>query len=765
VSFPEEIIAYRQWVCWTYALTDGKQTKLPLNPTTGHLASVTDPLTWSDYATAVYSAQSHNCGIGFVLSKNDPFCFIDFDDCNGDPVILDRQRRIAEAMDSYSEFSPSGKGLHIIVKAEVPGGRRRDKIEIYSADRYMTMTGNTVSNKPIAERNYLANLLWSELSPNHSFEPQFIVEQPEQFGDDFIYSQALNAENGDKFETLWTGDWQKYYQSQSEADFALINILGFYSRNMKQIERMFMISALGQRDKAKRKDYVRKMIQRSFDNMPPMIPIEDIKKSVANQLARQDAKKDEAAAIEAANPFAGPLFQNLPDPNYDWTMPPGLLGEITNFIYSAAVRPVKEIALAAAIGLMAGICGRAYNVSGTGLNQYVLILAKTGTGKEGAQSGISRLMERVKIKVPSAMDFIGPSEIASGQALEKYLGKNPCFLSIVGEFGLALQQMCSLSANLSQVTLRRALLKLYNKSGVEDNLQPTIYADKDKNTQVVKSPSFSLLGESTPETFYVNMDENMIQQGLFPRFTVIEYLGERPKLNKNHDKVQPTPELLNRLEQLCAACLMMSRNSACIKVELDTEAQSFADAFNQKCDAKINTSEFEVARQLWNRAHVKMLKLAALIAIGINDTHPVINLEAIKWSALLVERDCMNILKQFETGKAGKDTGELNQINELVNVIGDFFARPGAAVDKYCVDPRMPADNVIPHAFLQRRLLQRGAFKNDRLGAINALKRTVDSLISDGSIRAIREMDLYKRYGKTMKAYVVVDVERFYAKK
>lgn len=61
---------------------------------------------------------------------------------------------------------------------------------------------------------------------------------------------------------------------------------------------------------------------------------------------------------------------------------PGLVGEVAKFIYASAPRPVAEIAFVGAIGLVAGISGRAYNVSGRGLYQYALLLANTGTGKE-----------------------------------------------------------------------------------------------------------------------------------------------------------------------------------------------------------------------------------------------------------------------------------------------------------------------------------------------------------------------------------------------
>lgn len=763
--FPAEITAWPQWVCWHYANTDDKRlTKLPLNPRNGKLASVTDPRTWTDYDTAVRSATEMKCGIGFVLTENDPFIFIDFDNPNGDVELIRRHEAIANAMDSYSEISPSGFGLHVIVKAQKLAGKsgiRGKKLEIYSSQRYMTMTGNTWHEKPIQERTYLVNQLWAELDDSRSAVPFIQPDLAEQYTDDFIYTIASTADNGEKFTRLWNGNFQEYYPSQSEADFALINILGFYSRNVNQIKRLFFLSALGKRDKAKRKNYVDAMVRRSFDNQVPLVPVNELLASVANQLAKKDAEKDKAHFEQNLNPFeAGTLFANIPDANYDWTCPPGLMGEIAKFIFEAAIRPVKEIALGAAIGIMAGICGRAYNVSGTGLNQYVLILARTGTGKEAAAGGIDRLLQAVRFNVPAISEFIGPADIASGQALSKYLDKHPCFVSIVGEFGLALQQMCSVSASNSQVTLRKNLLALYNKSGASDVLQPMIYSDKEKNTHPIKSPAFSLLGESTPETFYESLDEGMIASGLFPRFTCIEYLGERPESNENHNLAMPSQELINNVGALAAHCLVMAQHNRNIDVELDMEAKRFAKDFDKECDAKINSSENEVSRQLWNRGHIKALKLAALIAIGKNPFTPVIDLGCIKWAVMLVERDIKNILEKFNIGKVGRDTNELHQQNELLRMISDYIRRPFVGLEKYRVLQQMHADRVITMGYLQRRLLLNTAFKNDRVGATNALKRTVESLVQDGVLRLMRETDTYARYQCTMKCFIVADIAR-----
>ncbi|WBF76965.1 hypothetical protein PSV3_00263 [Septimatrevirus PSV33] len=193
-------------------------------------------------------------------------------------------------------------------------------------------------------------------------------------------------------------------------------------------------------------------------------------------------------------------------------------------------------------------------------------MAPTGTGKEAIASGIDKLMAQVIRTVPAASDFIGPGEIASSQAIIKYMSRGPTsFVSLVGEFGIYLQQMASVNAPPHLIGLRRFLLDAYNKSGEGKVLRPSIYSDKDKNTAAVLAPSFTLLGESTPEKFYEGLHEGLISEGLLPRFTMIEYHGERPALNPGHLSAQPSFELIDRLSTLCAHALMLNSQHKAIQ--------------------------------------------------------------------------------------------------------------------------------------------------------------------------------------------------------
>ena len=215
-NIPQELRNYNSWVLW--ALEDsetGRPTKVPYSPS-GYHAKSTDPNTWTTFDNAVNLARSRSdkwAGIGFVLSANDPFAFIDLDEPknpDGSPVSdeeykirMDRQHMVYNEFNSYAELSPSGKGLHIIVKGSIPSGRKRSSVEIYSDMRFMTMTGNVYRNAPIADYNELINNLWAEIGKGQAANTIYAGLDKASMTDDEVIQTAINASNSEKFGELF----------------------------------------------------------------------------------------------------------------------------------------------------------------------------------------------------------------------------------------------------------------------------------------------------------------------------------------------------------------------------------------------------------------------------------------------------------------------------------------------------------------------------------------------------------------------------------
>ncbi|QJD54535.1 DNA primase/helicase [Sphingomonas phage Kharn] len=788
--------AFDQWVVWRYENKDGaKPTKVPYCPRWATKAAVDNPKTWGSFTDALQAMASGEVdGVGFVLTEDDPYGFIDLDNAwqrneNGafiheDPQgVHDRQVKIFNTFDSYAEKSPSGEGLHIIVKTPgVPNGRKRSSIEVYTSKRFMTMTGDVFHDAAIAERGEIFDVLWKELGgPAQKFNVMGDVEQRQT--DDEVLNAATAAANGAKFLDLWQGDWQKHYpgQSQSEADFALVDILAFYTQNRAQITRLFRASALGVRDKAKRDDYINYMVNKSFDRQLPPLDIEGLLLHLRERIEAANGGGEgppppalDSAPIAAPGMVADTLNANgtMPAPppavNGSIAVPPGLVGEIAQFIYDTAPRPVMEIALAGALAFVSGVAGRAYNVSGTGLNHYIMLIAPTGTGKEAIGSGINRLAEQIAWGPDGAQftymrQYIGPSQIASGAGLLKWFERSKCFISVLGEIGITLKRITHPNANSHEKQIMQVMLDLYNKSGAGDLLNPTAYSDKDKVGEPIASPAFTMIGESVPEKFYEALDETMVSSGLLPRFTIIEYTGPRPKMNATGHNTGASPALLANCRAFLAKChaLNSAQNFKPMNVSFSREAHQLFNQFNEYADTQINGNQAEVVKQLWNRAHLKAMKLAAVVATGIYWNSPVIDYNAAKWACDFVAHDIARMLDKFERGDIGISTTGFNDKachNDVIQFINKLVTMDTSEAErKYKVPPTLHAMGIIPWKALAMGVSQRASFRNSRMGSTNALKAAVQFMIDSGELRELGSKDKDK-FGTTQRCFAINDV-------
>jgi hypothetical protein len=793
-NIPEEMLNYVQWVTWRLEDVDGNvtrysaPTKIPYDPKTHQMASVSDPSTWTTFERAVSALQENSYnGLGFVFTQRDPYSGIDLDDVSKKleakaisqiecDLYWQQQQKIYEEFASYTERSPSGKGLHIIVRGKVPTGRRRNSIELYSDKRYFTMTGDVYGGRKIIEPYQdLLTQLWRQMGKGVAAEA-YDGNVPEKEPDEKIIERASNADNRIKFNVLFKGDWRTIYQSQSEADFAFIDIIAFYTQNRAQIERIFRASQLGQRKKAQRGDYVTWMVNKSFDNQLPPIDMEGLNNQLQLQLTEQEKENGQVAqavpssssSVEGIPNEEEPLLPDIEEPvNRHLDLPKGLVGDIAKFIFESSVRPLQEVSLCAAIGLMAGICGRVYNIGGAGLNFYTLLLAQTGVGKEAISAGISKLIFHLEPNVPNIRKFIGPT-FRSDASIVKWLSANPSVLTVMNEFGLTLCQMSSAKNQMgAQAFLKEALLKLYPKSGQFDTYDPLAYSDKVKNTDVIRSPSLSIIGESVPEEFYKHMDETVISGGLLPRFMIIEVPpGVRPKLNENAHLIKPEIDLLTKLGSLAAMCITLNTHEPrrVVDVQMEPEANKLLKDFNMYVDEQmVHAGHQDMIRQLWNRAHLKALKLASLLAVGCDKDFPIINLEQANWAKNLVLRDVKNILGRAyrgEFGSGASETTEAKQFQSMKDYIADYFLLPVSQVVRYDkLAEEFRKAGLVSYAYLQRRGVSQTVFRNDRLNGTNAIKRTLQVMIDSGLLEQVSDKQMTDKFGKKPKCFMVVDTE------
>ena len=92
-------------------------------------------------------------------------------------------------------------------------------------------------------------------------------------------------------------------------------------------------------------------------------------------------------------------------------------------------------------------------------------------------------------------------------------------------------------------------------------------------------------------------------------------------------------------------------------VQLDEEATRLLHEFDNRCDAHIREGGTDGVRQLWNRAHLKAVRIAGLLAAADRPHTAVVNAEEAQWAIDTVVRDAQNLASRFDEVEPHGDVG------------------------------------------------------------------------------------------------------------
>ena len=266
----EDLKAQRRWVLWRLEKRDGKDTKVPYRSSGSH-ASSSDPSTWATYAEVSEHAHRFS-GIGVVFGEVDGVHVsgVDLDNCC-DAVtgkFTPESKEIVIALDSYSEYSPSGTGCHVLVLGTLKGRKGLKlpfkgikAVELYDQDRYFTFTGRSLPKAPreIIERTDALNVLYDQVR----------ASKPPSAG----ITVAITVSEEERLKLLMGGDTSLYDGDHSKADFALCCLLAKkHDCNAFKVAADFEKSEL-YRDKWDREDYRENTIARAIKAVARETPI------------------------------------------------------------------------------------------------------------------------------------------------------------------------------------------------------------------------------------------------------------------------------------------------------------------------------------------------------------------------------------------------------------------------------------------------------------------------------------------------------------
>lgn len=262
VNIPDTLKRNASFCVWKMEKRSGRPTKVPYNPKTGNMAKTNDPSTFADFNTAMkaYAIGGWD-GIGYRVSEG--IGAIDIDHCiREDGSLNDVAASILGIFSTaYFEKSPSGTGLRGFFKLS-PNfaydktvyyiNNRKHGLEVYlpgTTNRFVTVTGDMFRDGTVTQDDRALQTALDTFMKRSTRVSSKTVEPCSYLDDDGVIAHASASESGDKFKALYAGNWEEGYDSQSDADMALVSILAFWCGNVEeQIDRIFRASGL-MRDK------------------------------------------------------------------------------------------------------------------------------------------------------------------------------------------------------------------------------------------------------------------------------------------------------------------------------------------------------------------------------------------------------------------------------------------------------------------------------------------------------------------------------------
>ena len=263
-NIPDELKALPQWVVWRGVERNGRTTKPP-RQIDGRPAKANDPRTWTTFENVLEAYEAGEAdGIGFMFAPGGGLVGIDLDHCVGeDGTVAPKAEAIVEALGGYTEYSVSGKGLHVIVRAELEKGHRSGPIEVYPHGRFFTMTGNLHDERSELRANQAAvDGLVKAIRPERKVKGAVATGGGRRYlPNPELIEKAKGAKNGAKFSRLWAGDTSDY-PSPSEADLALLAMLLYWTDGDEDRARLlFEQSGLVREKWTERADYRRRCFE------------------------------------------------------------------------------------------------------------------------------------------------------------------------------------------------------------------------------------------------------------------------------------------------------------------------------------------------------------------------------------------------------------------------------------------------------------------------------------------------------------------------
>lgn len=395
--------------------------------------------------------------------------------------------------------------------------------------------------------------------------------------------------------------------------------------------------------------------------------------------------------------------------------PPGIIKTIADWITATAPKSQPELSVAAAIALCSTVMGRGYRSQyGNWTSVYIVMVAKSTEGKEHPQACAEKILTHANLP-----DLIGGSGYTSAGAVFSALLKSPAHLVTIDEMGKLLQ----LSRAKGQSHTEAALDKLIEAYGRTDGiLRPPTYStmtlkDSSKPSErVIHNPAITMLGATTPGTFYSGLSDDLVHDGFLGRCIVIESRQPR-QLTRFVDRTDPPKQILDwaravhvervqpdegNLASLVAAEIPPNATV----LPFDESCRPLMDRFEEELNEQKEASEADRLDVLLGRTLEKALRLAMIVCKAENPQNKQVKPAHLEWAIKYVRYYDFALVRAVRRHRFANQTdADLKRAVELVKNCKQYLKNPkhkekwGKALDA----------GAMPHSLLLRLMHMKAA--------------------------------------------------------
>lgn len=381
--------------------------------------------------------------------------------------------------------------------------------------------------------------------------------------------------------------------------------------------------------------------------------------------------------------------------------PPGILGVITRWITSTAPKSQHELALASAIALCGTVMARTYRSQyGNWTSMYFVLVAKSTEGKEHPQRCVEKALTAAEMT-----ELIGGSGYTSAGAVYSALLKHPAHIATVDEIG----KLLKLSRSKGQANTEAAIDKLVEAFGRQDGvLRPPTYstmtlsaAQAATTQRMIQNPGITLLGATTPGTWYGSLTDDLVHDGFTGRLIVVESKEPR-QLTRFVDRTDPPQQVVDWMKAVRVTAVVPGNLAGTSLAELPpvTVEFPFAEsclpvmrAFEEELNAAKDKYESEGLDVLLGRTLEKALKVAMVVAKAVDPNNRQVLPEHLAWAIDYIRFYDMAMIRAVRKQRVRSNTdGDIKKaLTYITNAV------------KYSKDARygsVCAQGVMPHGKL-----------------------------------------------------------------